>query len=142
MWNDAYLVGVEQIDQQHKQLIGVLDDLLKCTHCGEDYSKPQCKQTMAFVKDYVVTHFTTEEMLLEKIGYPLLAEHRVMHDKFKTSVHELDLELMRADYSYEKTREVISLLTKWWIYHINKEDKKMVPYLKQSSVTATSTLAE
>ena len=132
MWSDAYLLGVDQIDQQHKQLIGVLDDLAKCVRKDHDIAAKQCKQTISFMKTYAITLFSAEEMLMEKIEYPLLEGHREKHDRFKRSIHELELRLMQSDYSVDTMQEVVHVLTNWWLFHIVKEDKKLAPYISKN----------
>lgn len=129
MWKDSYLIGMEQIDQQHKQLIGTLDDLLKYINQSDAAAKARCKQTVKFLKDYAVSHFAAEELLQQEIGYPGWEAHRKLHDAFRTSLHEIELDLMRSDYSAAKVQEVVHMLTRWWLFHIIKEDKKMQPYL-------------
>lgn len=129
VWNDAYRIGIDQIDQQHKQLIGALDDLLKCASASDAAGGARCRQTMGFLKDYAVNHFAAEEILQQKIGFPEALEHQQMHQTFKASLHELELSLIRADYSPEKVREVTDMLTRWWLFHILKEDKKMLAWL-------------
>ncbi|MDL2295055.1 hemerythrin family protein [Ruminococcaceae bacterium OttesenSCG-928-D13] len=129
MWNDAYKIGIDQIDQQHKQLIGALDDLLKCANASDAVGGERCRHTMGFLKDYAVNHFAAEEMLQQEIGFPEAREHWEMHQTFRTSLHEMELGLIRADYSPEKVREVTDMLTRWWLFHILKEDKKMLAWL-------------
>lgn len=129
MWKESYLIGDEQIDQQHRQLVGALEDLLQCANRNKDALPEHCKQTMRFLKDYSVNHFNAEEMLQQAIGFPHCEEHRAMHEGFKQTLHEIDLRLMRSDYDTEQVQEVITFLTQWWIFHIVKEDKKMMAYL-------------
>lgn len=129
MWKSSYLIGVDQIDQQHKQLIGALDDLLKCINQSDEAGRERCKQTIEFLKEFVVNHFTAEELLQQEIDYPQREAHRKLHEGFRTSLHEIELELMRSDYSAAKVQEVVHMLTRWWLFHILKEDKKMKPYL-------------
>ena len=129
MWKDAYLIGDAQIDQQHKQLIGLLDDLLKSENEGEEKLRQQCRSTVRFLKDYSVHHFSSEEMLQQRIGFPFAEEHHKLHEDFKVKLHEIDLDLIRSEYSMEKIREVVSFLTHWWLFHIIREDKKMIEYM-------------
>lgn len=130
MWKDSYLIGVDQIDQQHKQLVLTLQDLLDCLHCeDDDEARTRCKQTMAFMKSYAVVHFSAEEMYQETIGYPDRAAHKKLHDDFAVQLREYEFELMRENYSREATRRLSEILTRWWIWHIVKEDHKMIEYV-------------
>lgn len=129
MWKDAYLIGVNQIDQQHKQLIGSLNDLLVCVQRTPDTMTDQCRQTIDFLKSYSVNHFAAEEMFQESIRFPHIEEHREMHRSFADTLHELELKLIRTDYNPTTIHEVTHLLTQWWLFHIIKEDRRMADYL-------------
>lgn len=126
MWNDAYLIGDPQIDQQHKQLIGTLEDLLKSAEDDQRLRKT-CKHTVDFLKSYSVTHFKTEEDYMRAAGYADFAHHHKEHQGFIDTLHELELELIRSDYDIETVRKVSQFLTRWWLFHIMKEDKKLPP---------------
>jgi hemerythrin len=127
MWKDAYLIGVEQIDQQHKMLIRTLENLLK--RCEQGEAKEGCKQAIAFMKGYAVNHFHAEELFQQSISFPFAQQHHRLHETFKVTLHEMDMDLLRSDYSDEKIQEIVTFLTRWWIYHIVREDKKMIKYL-------------
>lgn len=130
MWRDSYLIRDDQIDQQHRQLILTLEDLLACLRGGSDELKDTCKHTVDFLKSFVVVHFGAEEMLQRAIGYPEREQHKKMHDGFIADLREMEFELIRMDYSRPAMEKLADMLTKWWIWHIVKEDTKMMPYLQ------------
>ncbi|MBI4745999.1 MAG: hypothetical protein HY786_05535 [Deltaproteobacteria bacterium] len=37
------------------------------------------------IEDYTHLHFTEEEKLMEGLNYPDLADHKVMHENFKST---------------------------------------------------------
>lgn len=129
MWRESYAIGEAQIDQQHKMLVETLKELLVCLRGEETDKAAVCKKTIAFMNDYANTHFRAEEMLQEAIGFPELERHKALHGEYRETAHELELELIRSNYSTECSQKLAGFLTKWWIYHISKEDKKMANYL-------------
>lgn len=129
MWQESYLIGHEQIDQQHKMLVETLSELLACLRGEETDKVLVCKKTMDFLGSYANTHFAAEEMLQEAIGFPDRDRHRQLHNTYREQVHALGLRLIRQNYDAESSGKLAEFLTQWWIYHISKEDKKMAAYL-------------
>lgn len=129
MWKDSYLIGVEQLDAQHKQLVLTLQDLLDSLQGGGANAVEASKHTIDFLKSFVVVHFGAEEMYQQDIGFPLYEEHKKLHEDFIVRVREMEFELMRCGYSRPAMEKLAKMLTKWWIWHIVKEDKKMAAYI-------------
>lgn len=126
LWKEHYKLGVDQLDQQHRQMILTLEDLLKALkEPGADYVR-QAKHTIDFAKNYVVVHFHAEEMYMEQQHYPGLERHRTLHKKMVDDMRTLEHRLMREDYSRPSVKALGNLLTRWWMYHIMTEDKKIV----------------
>ncbi|MDL2220000.1 hemerythrin family protein [Ruminococcaceae bacterium OttesenSCG-928-O06] len=125
MWKEHYKIGVEQIDQQHKQLIMTTEELLQGLKDGS-VGRKESRQIMAFLKDYIRVHFSTEEMYQEAIGFSLRAEHKKIHEAFSEGLKEFEYKLIRADYDPALMQELAAMLTRWWVFHIMREDKKML----------------
>lgn len=131
MWKPSYAIGVDQLDQQHKQLVLTLEDLLDCLHNENSNVEKVCKQTMDFTKNFVVVHFSAEEMYQQSIGYPGREAHKKMHDEFAEKLRDLEFDLMRANYNREAAQNLAETLTRWWVWHIVKEDRKMMQYIPE-----------
>lgn len=128
MWKDAYKIGVQQIDQQHKQLVETLARLLAALKAEEPARTAACKSAMDFIKNYSVVHFGTEEMYQSEIGFPEKDAHKKLHDGFVESMREYEFELMRSGYAHAVMQRFADELVRWWIYHITREDKKMAAF--------------
>lgn len=130
MWKDSYRIGDDQIDQQHRQLILTLEKLLECLHSAPEELTDTCKHTVDYLKSFVVVHFGAEEMLQREIGFPDQERHKKLHEDFAARLREQEFELMRTDYGRPAMEKLAEMLTKWWIWHIVKEDTKMLPYIQ------------
>jgi hemerythrin len=124
LWKAHYQLGMPQIDQQHKQLILELEDLLKALGEPGCDLKKRCQHTMDFTKDFTKVHFGAEEMYQLRIGYAGYEAHKKKHEGFADTLHQLELKLIREDYTPKAVREFADELTRWWIFHIMNEDKK------------------
>lgn len=123
VWKDKYNIGVQQIDSQHKQLLLTIEELLQAVRTEGENGKASYKSTMAYLKDYVVMHFSTEEMYMQSINYSQIERQKRLHAEFTQWLHEEELRLIRCDYDVPMVQNLARALTKWWIYHIMKEDK-------------------
>ncbi len=129
MWQESYQIGDMQIDIQHKQLIKTLQLLLQSAHLPNAERTAQSKQTLAFLKDYAVVHFSAEEALQQRIGFADAARHKALHQEYIDTIHSLELSLIAADYDAASTTSMANFLSRWWIQHVILEDKKMKDYL-------------
>lgn len=125
MWKDYYRIGVEQIDEQHRQLFLYVEELLRAAKQDDETSRAACCSTMVFLKNYVVVHFNTEKLYQQSIGFEGRAQHHLLHQDFVRRLRELEFELIRSNYSAEVIRTLASALTSWLVYHVMIEDRKM-----------------
>lgn len=141
-WAEHCKIGHDQLDQQHKQMLLTVEELLEALNEDEDKEvEAECRRVMDFLKGYVVVHFSTEEMYQEEIGYPDIEHHKQLHKEMTDIVMELEYELIRNHYDRAAVQQVANALTRWWMYHIMLEDKKIVAYankIKAERETADS----
>ena len=124
-WKDAYSVGIESIDQQHKKLINLINMLQTSVDysTGEEFER----QCLTAVVDYTKTHFVYEEGLMSKYGYPDFEAHKAQHQKMIDKVEELLAEYEKDPESAMKN--ALDFLKQWLIKHINGTDKQYSEFL-------------
>ena len=60
-WNDAYSIGFDEIDLQHRQLIKIINNLDHALECGQPDKLTWIKhETLDALTDYTVFHFSFE----------------------------------------------------------------------------------
>ncbi len=124
-WNPAWETGIQLIDAQHRQLMMQFDALLVAVH--ENRANERLPGLVAFLSDYVETHFSTEEERMQATQYPGFAEHKAIHDDMRAQVVNLAGD-SQIDPSI-MTEKVINYLTDWLIDHINEQDRRLARYL-------------
>ncbi|MDR1128795.1 MAG: bacteriohemerythrin [Treponema sp.] len=121
-WDDAYSVGVKLIDDQHKELIRMTNELsLGCQKGGSEAEIYFMKVIQGAVK-YVKTHFTTEEIIMDRLKYPEYLEHKKQHEEFVAEVLK-DVKAFEAGGKLVPL-EFAQFLQKWVLNHIAKSDKR------------------
>lgn len=129
-WSDKYSVEIKEIDDQHKILVGMINELHD--------SMKQAKSREASLKiinkmaEYTKFHFTTEEKYMKRFKYPDYEEHKLEHDKFVAKVEQF-----RNDYENEKagvSYEIMNFLKDWLLGHIQLTDRKYVGLFKDNGM--------
>ncbi|MGE5467470.1 MAG: bacteriohemerythrin [Ignavibacteria bacterium] len=123
-WSPALAIGNPAIDRQHEKLFSVAADMVA------DRDQVRAMRTLAALSEYVIVHFREEEKLLEEIGYPGLAQHRKLHEGFRSRLAKLYANAagMRLD---DIAAEVRRLVNDWLANHIMVADREYAAYIAQ-----------
>jgi len=126
MWKESFIVGIEFIDRQHKELCDVTEKILRIVQ-DEDFEtrKQECVTAVRFLSDYAERHFAAEEEYQLSINYSDHVAHKALHRAFIATVAKLDEKLRDADYSMPAVKEFAGFLTTWLTYHIAGVDQKL-----------------
>jgi hemerythrin-like metal-binding protein len=127
-WTDALLTGESVIDDQHRSLFDLLDQLRVA---AAEQRTMLAAYAITRLKHYVREHFDTEEAVMRKCHYPKLAEHLAEHEKFRTKLAEFQNKAVVLDIS----AEMVDFLIDWLVNHVTKSDMRFVPYLKKAQQT-------
>ncbi|MEN3043824.1 MAG: bacteriohemerythrin [Candidatus Hydrothermales bacterium] len=128
-WDEKFSTGVEQIDDQHKKFVEIINELHNAMKQGK--GKEIVKKILNELKSYSVYHFKTEETYMTKYKYQEYQEHKNDHEFFKTKVKEL---LDKDEKGYlGLSIETLNFMKNWLIKHILTTDKKLANILLQKS---------
>ncbi|MCH4890348.1 bacteriohemerythrin [Acidaminobacter sp. JC074] len=131
IWHQDFKVGIDQIDNEHAQIIDKYNQLYQ--HMKKGQGHDYYKELLAFLKTYVQEHFSHEQVLHKEHGYPHAEEHYQIHESFKQSLFEI-YDAMDENPIPNKMLIQISLFIKQWlIHHILIEDKKFGDFMKNAS---------
>lgn len=118
-WKDAYSVQVPEIDEQHKRLVAIINRLQDAMLQGR--GRAVIESVLNDLEDYTRTHFTFEEQLLAKSGYPKLVAHEAQHKGFIAKLTQLRDEYRSG--SITMSVQVMEFVREWLTQHILQEDK-------------------
>lgn len=124
-WKDDYSVGIDSIDQQHKRLLNLINQL----QTAVDYSTGEQfeREALDELVDYTKTHFSYEEGLMKDNDYPDFEAHKLQHEKMFKKVEEV-LSEYEQDHDTAMSNAA-EFLKDWLIRHINGTDKEYSSYL-------------
>lgn len=127
-WRKSYEVGVEKIDEQHKELFRKINNLLEA--CSARKGKEEVLNTIDYLGKYVVTHFSDEEKLQRDNNYPEYKNHKAAHDKFIKDYENLKLRMEEEGVSVNFIVSVNKVVVDWLVKHIASADKAVGDFLK------------
>lgn len=123
-WNNNLETGIDIIDEQHKRLVQLLNQL--AAHLANRSHKVTLTTVFSELAAYADYHFKSEEEIWSHylMGDELLNQHKTAHDAFFAEVQALQKK-SNDDNLEESIREIVSFLAKWLAFHILDSDKKM-----------------
>lgn len=133
-WSSAYSVGIPTIDDQHLELVNILNRLFVAVSKRE--GGKVIAEILDALMDYTRTHFALEERLLLQAKYKDFDAHKEEHRKL---IEQLDL-LCKKHLIEDKQIhfEMLNFLRTWLKEHIQGVDTKYSEVLK---LAGFSTLA-
>ena len=128
VWDDAYSVGFEPIDDQHKVLVAMINELLHACKKRVAVADVAFLQTVQKAVEYAQTHFSAEENYMSQVSYPNLAAHKEQHRQFEIQIAS---SLKEFEKGGAAPIDLARFLKNWLLGHIAQSDKQYAPYLKR-----------
>jgi hemerythrin len=127
VWDEKYAIGIQLIDDQHKELFSLTNELFRACLDREVILKEVFKETMERMVNYVRFHFGAEQELLQRVKYPDFPEHKKQHE-------ELVREILESVKEYNEGKKLVPnqfvrTLRDWILSHIAHYDKLYAHYI-------------
>lgn len=133
-WTNDLSVGIEEIDEQHKILVNLINRLFDETIVHQ--AAPNViDEILHELVEYTVIHFAVEESLFRIFHYPGTESHTKHHDDLKAQVLEIQKKVKQGE-AFVNT-ELLLFLKKWLEHHILHEDKLYGPFFLAQGVKST-----
>lgn len=130
-WRESLSIGVDEIDNQHKQLLSHFNQLLKACESGK--GRGELKKLLDFLDKYSIKHFKDEESIQRLRKYPGYAAHKLEHESFIARLNDLKQEISTEGIALHHVMETNNLLLKWLTHHISTVDAQLGMFLKKLS---------
>ena len=135
-WKDRMSVGVEALDNDHRKLIALLNQLHDLVRgVRSDVTAHRIVQDLVRYTEY---HFDCEERLMRLIRYPEYEEHVNLHRDLKRRLIAFDQKFQSHPDSEVLVLPLFDFLSDWLMRHILREDMKLRPYLQRSNTAGAT----
>lgn len=135
VWTEEMETGHPVIDRQHKKLVDAINELFGVL-LSDDVDFGKVTEILQFLADYTDFHFSSEEKLMKRVGYPGFDTHKEQHIWFIAEVNNLILDFLRIQSGAAEAISLDELLDRmekilvdWLKGHIMGTDKKLGAYL-------------
>lgn len=122
LWTDDLLLGVEQLDQDHRKLVSLVNAM-----SDHSLSTHQVNSILEELITYTQDHFAREEAVMAACSYPSLSDHREIHRRLAAKVTDL-AKAWHTGKDPAVMTELLNFLRGWLVKHIMETDKQVVPY--------------
>lgn len=120
-WKDQYSLGVPAIDQEHQELIGLINELYaSISAAGTDFT------AMDFLGELyarITAHFALEEKLMREANYDEYPDHKADHERLLDDIRDL-----MDDYEDGAYVDVVGFgkrLDEWFSEHFRTRDARL-----------------
>jgi len=130
IWTEQFSVGVAKIDQQHKQLIAMINKLIGDPHAAT--RSETVTEVLGEMTDYASMHFADEEKILTEHGYPGLSQHIKEHRTLQEDTAKF---CTAASVQLDRIPEMLlEHLSQWLVHHILEVDMAYRPFLQALAI--------
>jgi len=132
-WSSTLTCGIKLIDDQHKQLVDMVNDIVTHVAGNEEQEKRYLSEILQKVARYIKEHFATEEKIMITTKFSGYAVHKNAHEKFTQTVAEN----IKNFASGKRLSPVFfsRFLKDWILSHIAVMDKQYFEYLRKIATT-------
>jgi hemerythrin len=127
-WAENLSVGVDAIDNQHKELIKRVNVFYAALKAGNN--KDETLKVLDFLSRYVVSHFRDEEALQVKYKYPKYNEHKKLHKDFLETVVGVKKDIETNGVTSAGSTMIAMTVSNWLVNHIGVQDKEIGKFIK------------
>ena len=131
-WDDSLRTGVDDIDDQHRELFRRFNSLM--TACNQGRGRDEVLKTLNFLDDYIRRHFHEEEVLQRSSNFPGYQIHRAQHEEFIAKTEALAKQFQHEGATLELLVKTNTTMMEWLIGHIRKMDRAFARHQLDSQV--------
>src|SRR6516225_3039339 len=94
-WKEEYATGIDDVDDEHKDLIDLINRLHALLHA--DDAKLTVPAFFTRLIDGVAAHFALEERIMGESAYPDMEAHRANHERLLDGIRDVADAFAQAD---------------------------------------------
>ena len=129
-WSDEYLLGVEAIDREHRELFRICDRILERLRWKGRDEKERLfiiRESIAYFQDYFQRHALSEEAYMRSTGYVYYDFHKELHEAFlQTHLAHFEQVAETGSISMNDAMEFVGRVIGWLQEHVTTADLAIV----------------
>jgi len=133
-WDDSLTTGIDDIDDQHRELFRRFNALISA--CNEGRGREEVMRILLFLDDYIRSHFREEEAMQLKSNFPDYPVHRAQHENFIATTEALAAQFKSEGATLDLLVKTNTTLMEWLIGHIRKMDRAFARFMVANKIAA------
>ena len=120
-WKDEYRVGVPAVDEEHRELIELINTLYDNMQASP--REPDVMEFLGEIYARIASHFALEELLMRRNDYDEYGEHKREHESLLDEIRDI-----MDDYEDGKLlddAELARRLDAWFSEHFRTKDARL-----------------
>lgn len=127
-WHPSLSVGIELIDEQHKEWFNRAERLFDAGKKGQ--AKEYIGELLEFLDSYTKKHFADEEKYMRELNYPGLEEQKKAHASFIAQLAKLRQDYESSGGSLTVIINANKMVIDWLTKHISNMDRQIGEYAR------------
>jgi len=121
-WSDEFLIGIEELDFEHRGLVEDINRLHR--ELLGQVDRERIENTLGMIHSRMQAHFALEERVMRTNDYAHYAEHKAEHERLLDEYAEY-MTTLEPDPALGERTTIENVLREWIVDHILAYDKKM-----------------
>lgn len=137
IWTDNLSVGMKAFDDDHKRMIGIINELhylVEDGKAGSHVPPDEIEIQLHRLENYTRYHCACEEKLLAMTHYPMLAEHKLEHENLIAKIADMS-ERFKGGTRPPNAEELMNFAYEWVRDHISTTDKEYAEHLRSFDIS-------
>ncbi|MFO1189548.1 MAG: bacteriohemerythrin [Alphaproteobacteria bacterium] len=121
-WRKEFETGISDVDHEHRQLIGLINDLHRAMHSDQDRETVATFLGEVFAR--ISAHFALEETVMRRQRYDEYEAHKAEHEDLLDDLRDImDAHEAGNRPGYEDT--LSAALSSWFMNHFKTKDARL-----------------
>jgi hemerythrin len=129
-WNEALETGDAIVDDQHRSLYALVNDLNADTLLGRNPALAEVE--LERILRYATEHFATEESLMQLSAYPRTAAHSAVHREFAEQA--TGMVAAHLEGHGPTLQDLAEFMQSWLDSHIRDEDQPLIEHVRAAGL--------
>ncbi len=129
VWDDKFNTGIEAIDQDHRKLVDLINDLYEAMQDGSGGAL--LLPIFSALKHYTETHFDREERFMVDCDAPDQARHFQEHEQMMAKLADLEDRHRKGEAAI--SLQTLTFLRDWLRNHICVVDQAMADQVREKN---------
>lgn len=122
-WKEEYLLGLEPLDFEHKDLFQCINDLYE--QCAIQAEGVELEDCLGQLHARLAAHFALEESAMREMKNPHYEAHKAEHDQFLEEVTEV-VASFGTNPGGDHVEAFAIRVKEWILTHITTTDRQLV----------------